>query len=73
MLARGCVLFFHGSVLANRYRPYWAARAHLLQRSGAVDAADAAYAQAIGQELDPAVRRFLQQQAELKQPPQMTQ
>ena len=54
------------------YQPYWAARAHLLQRSGAVDAADAAYAQAIGLELDPAVRRFLQQQrAELKLPPGM--
>ena len=44
------------------YQPYWAARAHLLQRSGARDAADAAYAQAIGLELDPAVRRYLQQQ-----------
>lgn len=44
------------------YQPYWAARAHLLQRSGAVDAADAAYAQAIGLELDPAVRHYLQQQ-----------
>lgn len=55
------------------YQPYWAARAHLLQRSGATDAADAAYAQAIGLELDPAVRRFLQlQRAELKQTPQMT-
>lgn len=42
------------------YQPYWAARAHLLQRSGARDAADAAYAQAIGLELDPAVRRYLQ-------------
>ena len=40
------------------YQPYWAAHAHLLQRSGATDAADAAYAQAIGPELDPAVRRF---------------
>ena len=44
------------------YQPYWAARAHLLARSGARDAADAAYAQAIGLELDPAVRRYLQQQ-----------
>jgi RNA polymerase sigma-70 factor (ECF subfamily) len=51
------------------YQPYWAARAHLLQRSGAVDAADAAYAQAIGLELDPAVRLHLQQQREnLRQP-----
>lgn len=44
------------------YQPYWAARAHLLQRSGAVDDADAAYAQAISLELDPAVQRYLQQQ-----------
>lgn len=41
------------------YQPYWAARAHLLQRNGALDAADAAYTQAIGLELDPAVRRCL--------------
>ena len=40
------------------YQPDWAARAHLLQRSGATDASDAAYAQAIGLELDPAERRF---------------
>jgi len=53
--------------LAN-YQPYWAARAHLLARSGARDAADAAYAQAIGLELDPAVRRYLQQQRETLKP-----
>ena len=49
----------------QRYQPYWAARAHLLHHSGAADTineADAAYAQAIGLELDPAVRRYLQQQ-----------
>jgi RNA polymerase sigma-70 factor, ECF subfamily len=44
------------------YQPYWAAFAHLLARSGAVDQADAAYAQAIGLESDPAVRRYLQVQ-----------
>jgi RNA polymerase sigma-70 factor (ECF subfamily) len=54
--------------LAN-YQPYWAARAHLLQRSGAVDAADAAYAQAIGLELDSAVRQYLQQQRNSLKPP----
>ncbi len=43
------------------YQPYWAARAELLARTGAVDAADAAYERAIGLEADPAVRRFLQQ------------
>jgi RNA polymerase sigma-70 factor (ECF subfamily) len=44
-----------------QYQPYWAARAGLLARAGAVDAADAAYLQAIGLESDAAVRRFLQQ------------
>lgn len=43
------------------YQPYWAARAALLARTGAVDAADEAYERAIGLESDPAVRRFLQQ------------
>ena len=45
------------------YQPYWAARAELLARSGAVDAAREAYQQAIGLERDPAVRRFLQERA----------
>ncbi|HJW11264.1 MAG TPA: RNA polymerase subunit sigma-70, partial [Albitalea sp.] len=45
------------------YQPYWAARAHLLECSGDVDAALQAYQQAIGLERDPAVRRFLQQRA----------
>jgi RNA polymerase sigma-70 factor, ECF subfamily len=43
------------------YQPYWAARAGLLARSGAVAAADEAYQRAIGLEPDPALRRFLQQ------------
>jgi RNA polymerase sigma-70 factor, ECF subfamily len=43
------------------YQPYWAARAGLLARTGAIDAADEAYRRAIGLEADPAVRRFLQQ------------
>lgn len=42
------------------YQPYWAARADLLARAGAVDEADRAYEQAIGLETDAAVRRFLQ-------------
>jgi RNA polymerase sigma-70 factor (ECF subfamily) len=46
------------------YQPYWAARAGLLAGTGAAAAADAAYAQAIGLEADPAVRRFLQQRRE---------
>jgi RNA polymerase sigma-70 factor (ECF subfamily) len=43
------------------YQPYWAARAGLLARTGASDAAEAAYDRAIGLEADPAVRRFLQE------------
>ena len=43
------------------YQPYWAARAELLARCGAADAAVQAYRRAIGLESDPAVRRFLQQ------------
>ncbi len=42
------------------YQPYWAARAALLAGVGDADAADAAYARAIGMEPDQAVRRFLQ-------------
>jgi RNA polymerase sigma-70 factor (ECF subfamily) len=42
------------------YQPYWAARAELLARTGAVDPAAEAYAMAIGLERDPAVRTFLQ-------------
>jgi RNA polymerase sigma-70 factor (ECF subfamily) len=43
------------------YQPYWAARAGLLARTGAVDEADQAYQLAIGLESDPAVRSFLQE------------
>lgn len=46
------------------YQPYWAARARLLARVGAVAEADAAYALAIGLEADPAVRIFLLQRRE---------
>jgi len=45
------------------YQPFWAARAELLMRSGANEAAQQAYAQAIGLEREPAVRRYLQQRA----------
>jgi len=44
----------------KQYQPYWAARADLLAKTGAVDEARAAYEMAIGLERDPAVRRFLQ-------------
>ncbi|MES2941179.1 MAG: DUF6596 domain-containing protein [Pseudomonadota bacterium] len=45
------------------YQPYWAARADLLARTGAHDAAREAYQRAIGLERDPVVRRFLQRRA----------
>jgi RNA polymerase sigma-70 factor (ECF subfamily) len=52
------------------YQSYWAARAALLARAGDAAAADQAYAQAIGLESDPAVRRFLQRRQEaLRQRP----
>jgi RNA polymerase sigma-70 factor (ECF subfamily) len=41
------------------YQPYWAARAELLAKTGAVDDARHAYEVAIGLERDPAVQRFL--------------
>jgi RNA polymerase sigma-70 factor (ECF subfamily) len=44
----------------KQYQPYWAARADLLAKTGAVDEAREAYQMAIGLERDPAVRRFLQ-------------
>jgi RNA polymerase sigma-70 factor (ECF subfamily) len=51
------------------YQPYWAARAELLARTGALAAALSAYQQAIGLERDPAVRAFLQQRAALCRSP----
>jgi len=45
----------------TEYQPYWAARAELLARNNAREAARQAYEVAIGLERDPAVRRFLQQ------------
>ena len=50
------------------YQPYWAARAELLTQSGQAEAARAAYLQAIGLEIDPAVRRFLQRRAAMVPP-----
>ena len=43
------------------YQPYWAVRAHLLQRLGKTREATAAYDRAIGLAEDPAVREFLLQ------------
>jgi RNA polymerase sigma-70 factor, ECF subfamily len=45
------------------YQPYWAARADLLAQAGALQEAARSYERAIGLERDPAVRRFLQEQA----------
>ena len=42
-----------------QHQPYWAARADLLARGDRLVEADQAYAQAIGLQTDPAVRRFL--------------
>ena len=52
-----------GDTRLAEYQPHWAARAELLARNGAVAAAQQAYAQAIGLQRDPALRRYLQQRA----------
>jgi predicted RNA polymerase sigma factor len=46
---------------ASTYQPYWAVRAHLLQRLGRVHDAREAFDRAIGLAEDPAVRGFLLQ------------
>jgi RNA polymerase sigma-70 factor (ECF subfamily) len=45
---------------AASYQPYWAVRAHLLQRLSRSDAAAAAFDRAAALATDPAVRSFLQ-------------
>jgi predicted RNA polymerase sigma factor len=45
----------------SRYQPYWAVRAHLLQRLGKTNEASDAYDRAIGLAEDPAIRAFLLQ------------
>jgi RNA polymerase sigma-70 factor (ECF subfamily) len=45
----------------SHYQPYWAVRAHLLQRLGKKREAADAYDRAIGLAEDPAVREFLLQ------------
>jgi predicted RNA polymerase sigma factor len=45
----------------SHYQPYWAVRAHLLQRLGRTREASDAYDRAIGLAEDPAVREFLLQ------------
>jgi RNA polymerase sigma-70 factor (ECF subfamily) len=46
---------------ASGYQPYWAVRAHLLQRLGKTSEAADAFERAIGLAEDPAVRQFLLQ------------
>ncbi len=48
-----------GDARLAQYQPWWAARADLLARTGANDAAREAYGVAIGLEWDDSVRRFL--------------
>ena len=43
----------------SRYQPYWAVRAHFLQRLGRTREASGAYDRAVGLAEDPAVRAFL--------------
>jgi len=45
----------------SAYQPYWAVRAHLLQRLGKTSEAADAFDRAIGLAEDPAVRQFLHQ------------
>jgi RNA polymerase sigma-70 factor (ECF subfamily) len=45
----------------SAYQPYWAVRAHLLQRLGKTSEAVDAFDRAIGLAEDPAVRQFLLQ------------
>jgi predicted RNA polymerase sigma factor len=47
--------------MVSQYQPYWAVRAHLLQRLGKASEAAEAFDRAIGLAEDPAVRQFLLQ------------
>jgi RNA polymerase sigma-70 factor (ECF subfamily) len=47
--------------VVSAYQPYWAVRAHLLQRLGRAAEASEAYDRAIGLAEDPAVKQFLLQ------------
>ena len=49
----------------SHYQPYWAVRAHLLEKVGKAAEASDAYDRAIGLAEDPAVREFLVQKARL--------
>jgi predicted RNA polymerase sigma factor len=49
------------ATVVSAYQPYWAVRAHLLQRLGRTPEAVESYNRAIGLAEDPAVRQFLLQ------------
>ncbi|HEX3896633.1 MAG TPA: DUF6596 domain-containing protein [Rudaea sp.] len=66
--ARAALAILPDSALEPRlieYQPYWAARASLLARTGAIDDARRAYDIAVGLEHDPAVRKFLQRRKDM--------
>ncbi len=50
----------------SAYQPYWAVRAHLLQRLGRTTEASEAYDRAIGLAEDPAIREFLLNRQRMK-------
>ncbi|MEA5412961.1 RNA polymerase subunit sigma-70, partial [Synechococcus sp. BA-120 BA3] len=49
----------------GEHQPWWALRAHLMQRTGQADAARQAYRRAIALADDPAVQAFLGQRADV--------
>jgi RNA polymerase sigma-70 factor (ECF subfamily) len=53
-----------GAKEVDGYQPYWAALAHLAAADGDAETARAARERALGLSTDPAVRRFLQRQAD---------
>jgi predicted RNA polymerase sigma factor len=53
------------STSITRYQPYWAVRAHLLQKTGRNAEAAAAFERAIELADDPAVQKFLQHQRDI--------
>jgi RNA polymerase sigma-70 factor, ECF subfamily len=58
--ALACLAEVSADVRVTEYQPYWAARAELLSRTGAIEEALHAYEVAIGMERDPSVQQFLE-------------
>jgi RNA polymerase sigma-70 factor, ECF subfamily len=54
--------------VVSAYQPYWAVRAHLLQRLGRTTEASQAYDRAIGLAEDPAIREFLLNRQRMESP-----